>query len=167
MWRRSLREPPPRPKADSPARTGKTSVGFALRVRAPTDSGGAAGTGSSSFPLRWFLLADSLHHRGGGGACNAPAKAGTPSSAVRSSAFRRFVWSPGFSRCFAVVCSAAPRPLYFAASAASMAVAISGASGFMPGSKRARIFPSRPTRNFPKFHFTAPGTGELFPESAS
>ena len=41
-----------------------------------------------------------------------------------------------------------------------MASVTSFASGFTPGSKRASTLPSRPTRNFPKFHFTGPGVGE-------
>src|SRR5687768_15531810 len=48
-----------------------------------------------------------------------------------------------------------------------MACVTSGASGATLGSKRLTIRPSRPIRNFPKFHFTSPGKGESLPDNAA
>lgn len=56
---------------------------------------------------------------------------------------------------------------YFAASAFSIAPVSSGESGVAFESKRASTFPSRPIRNFPKFHFTGPGVGASGPVNAA
>ena len=55
---------------------------------------------------------------------------------------------------------------YFAANAASIAFVTSSESGFVIEPKRARIFPSRPMRNFVKFHLMLPANGEFVPASS-
>ena len=61
---------------------------------------------------------------------------------------------------------AASPSLYFP-SAASIAAASFGSSGVVPLSYRVINFPSFPTRNFPKFHFTGPGALDSAPVSAA
>ena len=58
-------------------------------------------------------------------------------------------------------------PDYFLARAVSIADVRSAESGATPESKRFSTDPSRPIRNFPKFHFTSPGNAALGPVNAA
>ncbi len=58
-------------------------------------------------------------------------------------------------------------PAYFLARAVSIADVRSVESGATPESKRFSTDPSRPIRNFPKFHFTSPGNAALGPVNAA
>ena len=49
-----------------------------------------------------------------------------------------------------------PNRCYFLANSASIALVSSAASGATPEPKRPTTLPSRPMRNFSKFHFTSP-----------